>query len=135
MKRDGLIAAIGYDDQVAPKYRDDSFDRIIDASGSAVLPGLVDAHTHPVWAGDRVHEFSMKVRPQQPPGGHAPSDYSRVFFSFHLFFPHPEANIEANQQPSRDAVSLRVFFLQQIFLLLLIGYSSSAPLTDEMIGS
>lgn len=28
----------------------------------AVFPlGLVDAHTHPVWAGDRVHEFAMKV--------------------------------------------------------------------------
>lgn len=25
------------------------------------LLGLVDAHTHPVWAGDRVHEFAMKV--------------------------------------------------------------------------
>lgn len=25
------------------------------------FPGLVDAHTHPVWAGDRVHEFAMKV--------------------------------------------------------------------------
>ena len=24
--------------------------------------GLVDAHTHPVWVGDRVHEFAMKVR-------------------------------------------------------------------------
>lgn len=23
--------------------------------------GLVDAHTHPVWAGDRVNEFAMKV--------------------------------------------------------------------------
>jgi len=23
--------------------------------------GLVDAHTHAVWAGDRVHEFAMKV--------------------------------------------------------------------------
>lgn len=26
-----------------------------------VVAGLVDAHTHPVWAGDRVHEFAMKV--------------------------------------------------------------------------
>ncbi|XP_066538045.1 probable imidazolonepropionase isoform X2 [Hoplias malabaricus] len=26
-----------------------------------VLPGLIDAHTHPVWAGDRVHEFAMKL--------------------------------------------------------------------------
>ena len=23
--------------------------------------GLVDGHTHAVWAGDRVHEFAMKV--------------------------------------------------------------------------
>lgn len=23
--------------------------------------GLIDGHTHPVWAGDRVHEFAMKV--------------------------------------------------------------------------
>lgn len=58
--REGLIAAIGYDDEVAAeKY---SFEQIIDASGSCLLPGLVDAHTHPVWAGDRVHEFSMKVK-------------------------------------------------------------------------
>lgn len=27
----------------------------------SLLSGLVDAHTHPVWAGDRVHEFAMKV--------------------------------------------------------------------------
>ena len=27
-----------------------------------VPSGFVDAHTHPVWAGDRVHEFAMKVR-------------------------------------------------------------------------
>jgi hypothetical protein len=25
------------------------------------ITGLVDAHTHPVWAGERVHEFAMKV--------------------------------------------------------------------------
>ncbi|XP_068132881.1 probable imidazolonepropionase isoform X2 [Hyperolius riggenbachi] len=33
----------------------------IDCTGKCVLPGLVDAHTHPVWAGDRVHEFAMKL--------------------------------------------------------------------------
>jgi imidazolonepropionase-like amidohydrolase len=27
-----------------------------------LLLGLVDGHTHPVFAGDRVHEFAMKVR-------------------------------------------------------------------------
>jgi len=26
-----------------------------------VWTGLIDGHTHPVWTGDRVHEFSMKV--------------------------------------------------------------------------
>ena len=44
------------------KYKNHLVEKIIDASGRSVLPGLVDAHTHPVWAGDRVHEFSMKVR-------------------------------------------------------------------------
>ncbi len=39
-----------------------SFERCIDASGMSVLPGLMDAHTHPVWVGDRVHEFAMKVK-------------------------------------------------------------------------
>lgn len=31
-----------------------------------LVSGLVDAHTHPVWAGDRVHEFAMKVRMFSP---------------------------------------------------------------------
>ena len=26
-----------------------------------LLSGLIDGHTHPVWVGDRVHEFAMKV--------------------------------------------------------------------------
>lgn len=42
-------------------YKEEQFEEIIDATGQCVLPGLIDAHTHPVWAGDRVHEFSMKV--------------------------------------------------------------------------
>lgn len=33
----------------------------IDASGRTVLPGLVDAHTHPVWAGDRAAEFEQRI--------------------------------------------------------------------------
>lgn len=38
-----------------------SADKDLDGSGMCVLPGLVDGHTHPVWAGDRVHEFAMKL--------------------------------------------------------------------------
>lgn len=33
----------------------------IDATGRAVIPGLVDPHTHVVWAGDRAGEFEMRV--------------------------------------------------------------------------
>ncbi|KAF1777509.1 Metal-dependent hydrolase [Phytophthora cactorum] len=33
----------------------------VDARGMVVLPGFVDAHTHPVWSGNRVNEFAMKL--------------------------------------------------------------------------
>ena len=62
ISRKGLIADIGYDNEMELKYKDHAVEQILDASGRTVMPGLVDAHTHPVWAGDRVHEFSMKVR-------------------------------------------------------------------------
>ena len=34
----------------------------IDCQGRAVVPGLVDAHTHLVFGGDRADEFAMKMR-------------------------------------------------------------------------
>lgn len=37
-------------------------EQVIEAAGKCIVPGLVDAHTHPVWVGDRVHEFAMKVK-------------------------------------------------------------------------
>ncbi|XP_034018834.1 probable imidazolonepropionase [Thalassophryne amazonica] len=58
---DGLIKAVGFADSIAVQYPDACFDTVIDATGMCVVPGLVDAHTHPVWAGDRVHEFAMKL--------------------------------------------------------------------------
>lgn len=33
----------------------------IDARGALVLPGLVDAHTHPIFAGSRANEFAMRA--------------------------------------------------------------------------
>ncbi|XP_034382410.1 probable imidazolonepropionase [Cyclopterus lumpus] len=59
--RDGLIKAVGPAETIGAQYSGSSFDNVIDAAGMCVLPGLVDAHTHPVWAGDRVHEFAMKL--------------------------------------------------------------------------
>lgn len=57
----GEIAAVGFDDEVDQLLVGCTVEREIDASGMSVLPGLVDAHTHPVWVGDRVHEFAMKL--------------------------------------------------------------------------
>jgi len=42
-------------------FNEDDFERVIDANGCCMIPGLIDAHTHPVWAGDRVNEFAMKL--------------------------------------------------------------------------
>jgi len=58
---EGKIADIGHDDVIASKYAGCHFDREIDASGKCILPGLIDGHTHPVWVGDRVHEFAAKL--------------------------------------------------------------------------
>src|SRR5258708_37338130 len=33
----------------------------LDATGCVVMPGLVDPHTHIIWAGDRAAEFEMKM--------------------------------------------------------------------------
>ncbi len=58
---EGVIAAVGFDDEVDVLLAGSTIDREIDATGMSVVPGLVDAHTHPVWVGDRVHEFAMKA--------------------------------------------------------------------------
>jgi imidazolonepropionase len=36
-------------------------DKLIDAGGRAVIPGFVDSHTHLVFAGDRAHEFALRM--------------------------------------------------------------------------
>src|SRR5687767_13238882 len=33
----------------------------LDATGSVVIPGFVDPHTHLVWAGDRAAEFEQRI--------------------------------------------------------------------------
>jgi len=58
---DGLIAMVDTQKQVLERFKDSHFSQVVDAKGCAVTPGLVDGHTHPVWAGDRVHEFAMKL--------------------------------------------------------------------------
>ncbi|XP_029637099.1 probable imidazolonepropionase [Octopus sinensis] len=59
--RIGNILEIGDTKEILLKYPVSQFKKVIDAKGMCILPGFVDAHTHPVWAGDRVHEFAMKL--------------------------------------------------------------------------
>ena len=56
---DGLVVAVGASEEVCAAY---TARRRIDANGHAVCPGLVDAHTHVVYAGDRIEEFEQRLR-------------------------------------------------------------------------
>lgn len=56
---DGRIVDVGDSDALRAKH---SARQLIDASGKAVCPGLVDPHTHTVYGGDRVHEFELRIR-------------------------------------------------------------------------
>ncbi|NOT30219.1 MAG: imidazolonepropionase [Planctomycetes bacterium] len=38
--------------------------RLLDARGGTIVPGFVDAHTHPVFAGTREEEFELRTRGQ-----------------------------------------------------------------------
>lgn len=56
--RDGIIEAVGTTRDLLAAYPDEPR---LDANQKAVLPGFVDPHTHLVWAGDRAHEFEMRL--------------------------------------------------------------------------
>ncbi|XP_067931887.1 probable imidazolonepropionase [Watersipora subatra] len=58
--RDGNIAAVGLNSDIKDAYMG-KCENVYDATNQSIIPGLVDGHTHPVWAGDRVNEFAMKL--------------------------------------------------------------------------
>jgi len=57
--KDGKIIAVGKTGEIREKY---AAENVIDAEGKLVTPGLVDSHTHLVFAGSREEEFEMKLR-------------------------------------------------------------------------
>jgi imidazolonepropionase len=58
---DGMVAAAGPTDEITAEYKAKKSD-VIDATGKLVTPGLVDAHTHLVFAGTREEEFELRLR-------------------------------------------------------------------------
>ena len=57
----GIIRAVGATGETLPDFDESRFS-VIDARGKAVLPGLVDSHTHFVFGGYRAEEFSWRLR-------------------------------------------------------------------------
>jgi imidazolonepropionase len=57
--REGRVVWIGEDRDLESQVALDG--DLLDAAGACVIPGLVDAHTHPVFAGSRADEFAERV--------------------------------------------------------------------------
>ncbi|AIE86782.1 imidazolonepropionase [Fimbriimonas ginsengisoli] len=56
--RGGKIEFVGTSDQVLARVTPG--DEVVDATSGVVLPGFVDAHTHPIFGGDRLDDFSLR---------------------------------------------------------------------------
>lgn len=59
LARDGVITAVGATSEVAAMAGAGA--ERFDAAGLVVMPGFVDAHTHPVFAGTREDEYEMRA--------------------------------------------------------------------------
>lgn len=58
--KDGKVVSVGQGDPPAAYTACCTWQRI-DARRQVVLPGLIDAHTHPLFAGSRAHEFAKRL--------------------------------------------------------------------------
>jgi imidazolonepropionase len=57
--RDGKIEKVGRSDEIEKNIGDAE---VVDADGRVVMPGFVDAHTHLVFAGNRLDDFERRSR-------------------------------------------------------------------------
>jgi imidazolonepropionase len=60
--RRGKIVWVGPTDELLRSVKPIAFSRLISAHGKTVMPGLVDPHTHLVFAGSRENEFAMRIQ-------------------------------------------------------------------------
>jgi imidazolonepropionase len=59
----GVIIAVGTDEELLDRFEGRLKEaEVVDASGKLVTPGLVDPHTHLVFAGSRENEFNMRLQ-------------------------------------------------------------------------
>ncbi|HEY6119573.1 MAG TPA: hypothetical protein VIV66_06425, partial [Pyrinomonadaceae bacterium] len=58
--RDGVIINVGRSSEI--QHLIDQSVEVVDAGGRIALPGFVDAHTHPVFAGTRTNEFEERSK-------------------------------------------------------------------------
>lgn len=59
--RDGIIEAIGEENEVVTPHLAHEVDMEIDCGGGCLIPGFVDPHTHMCFAGTREAEFSQRI--------------------------------------------------------------------------
>ncbi len=59
---DGVIAWLGPTASLDARLRDEAGGAVLDAEGALVTPGLIDCHTHLVYAGNRAREFEMRLQ-------------------------------------------------------------------------
>jgi imidazolonepropionase len=58
--RNGVIVAVGRTSDVLAEWDDPSVRRL-DATGRTVVPGLVESHSHPIFAGERHAEYAERL--------------------------------------------------------------------------
>ena len=57
--RNGEIERVGASDEIEKNV---GYAEVVDADGRVVMPGFVDAHTHLVFAGNRLEDFERRAR-------------------------------------------------------------------------
>lgn len=60
--KDGRIAAVGVRNKIVKVFSPEKAASVIEAGPYVVMPGFIDSHTHPVFAGSRVGEFIMRAQ-------------------------------------------------------------------------
>src|SRR5579871_2230678 len=63
LARDGKVAWLGPEAALPANLATGA--TTLDARGRCVIPGFVDSHTHPVFAGSRAEEFAARVAGQE----------------------------------------------------------------------